>query len=109
VCQRVGVIHRGRLLATGGVDELGAVDLGLRVEVDPGQHDAAVRLLAPFGARVEGPGVLLILNGDGRAISRALADGGVFAKALTRVRPSLEDRFLTLTTTTEMDDAAAPR
>jgi ABC-2 type transport system ATP-binding protein len=87
ICDRVGIVDRGRLVAVGTVDELASRGSGLssrriRVTVRPEDHDEAVRLLDRFAVTPEGRGTLLITSAGGRDVNEALARGGVFADAI---------------------------
>ena len=105
LCQRVGIIDRGRLLAEGTVDELRA-SLGerdvLRLEGDFPGGDAR-QLPADLGAEVlashDGELLIAVENGS-EALPRVLAavekTGAVTAR-VTLERPTLETLFLKLT------------
>jgi ABC-2 type transport system ATP-binding protein len=106
ICDRVGIVDRGRLVAVGTVDELASRGSGLssrriRVTVRPEDHDEAVRLLDRFAVTPEGRGTLLITSAGGRDVNEALARGGVFADAIAPDGSGLEDTFLALTERTE--------
>jgi ABC-2 type transport system ATP-binding protein len=99
VCDRVGVISRGRLVGEGTVDELrGRETLWLRAE----PLEAAERLLAGLAAvdgvaRVDGG---LRVGADPAAaasINRALVEAGIAVGELRPRRASLEAVFLELT------------
>ena len=99
VADRVSIIGRGRLLASGSVQDVigrGAVS-GLRVGVsDPA---AATRVLADSGLSVTPDGHLLRVDGvsDGAEITRRLAANGLWVNELVPVRADLESVFLELT------------
>jgi ABC-type multidrug transport system ATPase subunit len=99
VCDRVGVIRDGSLVAEGTVEELRG-RTGLRVRAEP----------VPAAARVIGtvPGVEAVTRVDGvldvavdpeqaAAINRALVEAGVDVSELYAAKASLEDVFLELT------------
>jgi ABC-type multidrug transport system ATPase subunit len=99
VCDRVGVIRGGKLVAEGTVDELRARD-SLRVRAEP--LDEARRLVATL------PGVERVAIVDGSlqiaaepavapAINRALVAAGIAVSELCLERASLEAVFLELT------------
>jgi ABC-2 type transport system ATP-binding protein len=103
VCDRVGVIRAGSLIAEGTVDELRG-RAGLRVRAEP-LADAA-RLVGGLS------GVDAVTTVDGRldvtvdvarapAINRALVQAGIAVSELYPEQASLEDVFLELTTTAE--------
>jgi ABC-2 type transport system ATP-binding protein len=100
VCDRVGVIRSGSLIAEGTVDELRG-RAGLRVRAEP-LADAA-RLVGAL------PGVEAVSTADGRldvtvdtgrapAINHALVQAGIAVSELYAQKASLEDVFLELTT-----------
>ena len=99
ICDRVGVIDRGRLVKEGTVDELRGGGV-LLVRAEPLEH--ASRLLAGL------PGIVRVASGDGAlritagpamapVINRALVEAGVAVSELRSDRASLEDVFLQLT------------
>ena len=99
VCDRVGVIRAGSLIAEGTVDELRG-RAGLRVRAEP-LRDAA-RLVGEL------PGVEAVTTVDGRldvtvdtaqapAINHALVQAGIAVSELYAQKASLEDVFLELT------------
>jgi ABC-2 type transport system ATP-binding protein len=99
ICDRVGVIRRGTLVAEGTVDELRGRD-SLRVRAEP--LAAARRLVAtmPGTGRVEIVGDSLQVEADSTmapAINRALVEAGVAVSELYREQASLEEVFLELT------------
>ena len=99
VCDRVGVIRRGTLVAEGTVEELRSRPR-LRVRAEPLAQ--AERLVASLPG-VEGvavvDGVLRIETdaADAAAINRALVGAGVAVSELSVERASLEEVFLDLT------------
>jgi ABC-2 type transport system ATP-binding protein len=99
VCDRVGVIRAGALVAEGTVDELRGRS-GLRVRAEPA--GAAARVIGAL------PGVEGVSRVDGRldvtvdpvqaaAINRALVEAGLDVTELYAAKASLEDVFLELT------------
>jgi ABC-2 type transport system ATP-binding protein len=99
VCDRVGVIRRGRLVAEGTVAELRGAT-GLRVRAEPLQE--AHRLLAahPAVERVEIVDDSLRIAADparSAEINRRLVSAGIAVRELYLERASLEDVFLELT------------
>ena len=105
VCDRVGVIAGGRLIAEGTVDELRGQGV-LLVAADP-LDDARVRAEQLFGRdRVElRDGLLAIHAGseDAAAVNRELVFGGIAVSELRWVERSLEEAFLAMTETTVVD------
>jgi ABC-2 type transport system ATP-binding protein len=107
ICDRVAIVDRGRLVAVGGVDELGrSASARVRVRLRPEDLDEAVRLLAAYQVTLESTGVILVSAPSGREINATLAGGGVFAEAIGEERSGLEERFLALT---EGDHGATAR
>jgi ABC-2 type transport system ATP-binding protein len=108
ICDRVGILHRGRLVAEATLpDLLGRYALPLyRLEPEAGQDDAVTSLIArldaaPWSDRVERDRVLITVGvTDEAAASRELlpliAGAGVRLRAFERVRPNLEDVFIRL-------------
>jgi ABC-2 type transport system ATP-binding protein len=97
ICDRVAIVDHGRLIAVGGVDELGQSFARLRIVVRPEEHVAAAALLAAFDPSSPAPGVFLVANAEGRRINAALAGGGIYADSIGQERSGLEERFLALT------------
>jgi ABC-2 type transport system ATP-binding protein len=100
MCDRVGVLSRGRLVAEGPPGELrGAADR-FRIEVD--DPVGALRVLAAMPDVDESIGergsVVFRLSGDATpaAVNAALVNAGVAVSALVPERESLEDVFLEL-------------
>src|SRR5207244_2618332 len=98
VCDRVGVIQSGRLIAQGSVDEVrGGVELLVRATPQD-RADALLRERLPGAVRIQ-DGVFFLRVDSSRTaeISRLLVTSGC---ELTELRPSersLEDVFLQLT------------
>ena len=97
VCDSATIIGHGRMLASGRVEELIGTSTTYRVVV--ADVPAGIRLLeaAGHGVRVEGPVLVVDTPGPPEAITRALADGGVYLAELVPVRADLESVFLQLT------------
>jgi ABC-2 type transport system ATP-binding protein len=105
MCDRVGVLAHGKLLAEGPPGSLRGTAERVRIEVD----DAAaagkvieglegVALLPGDGGLRPGSGVLRVrLSGASpAAVNAALVSSGIAVSALTPERDSLEDVFLAL-------------
>ncbi len=107
MCDRVGVLARGRLVAEGPPSSLRSAGGTLRVAVDdrPGALAALERL--PGVAAVAGPdGLRLVVTPPATAAqaNAALVHAGVAVSSLVPEQERLEDVFLALT-----EDADAPR
>jgi ABC-type multidrug transport system ATPase subunit len=103
ICDRVGVIRSGKLVAEGTVEELRGRDT-LRVRAEP--LTAARELVAslPIVEQVAvSDEALRITTGpaEAAAINRALVDAGIAVSELHWERPPLEEVFLELTQGTE--------
>ncbi len=109
VCDRVGILDRGRLVTEGPLGELldrYALPI-YRIEPEPGQAGAVADLLdalrrAPWATGVAAEhGLLRVTVSDpARAAAEllpAIVAAGVAVTAVERVRPTLEDVFLRLT------------
>lgn len=100
VCSHVGVMHRGKLLMQGTMDELRAVsEPRLRVGTDdPGR---AAQVLQSLGMKPGAPegDELSALLGTVRPeeCCRALVEAGIGVRLLVKERASLEDAFVALT------------
>jgi ABC-2 type transport system ATP-binding protein len=108
VCDRVGILDRGTLVAETAIDELLARFAlpSYRLDADPGQAPA----LEALAGRLRGLGwvttvtrtgdALRILVADERAAAAGLlpivAEAGIVLRAFERERPTLEDAFLRL-------------
>ncbi|MBO0814450.1 MAG: ATP-binding cassette domain-containing protein [Actinobacteria bacterium] len=99
ICDRVGVINRGRLVAQQPIGELGGAG-SLRVVAAPldHAHDKAARLLGPEAVRVDGSALQLTVERDvAPAINRALVAEGIAVHELGWHEPDLERVFFELT------------
>jgi ABC-type multidrug transport system ATPase subunit len=100
VCTHVGVMHRGKLLMQGTLDELRASAAPkLRVEADDPARAAEV--LARMGmadVAVQGPQLVGTLDGlRPEDCNRSLVEAGIGVRMLLREQVSLEDAFVALT------------
>jgi ABC-2 type transport system ATP-binding protein len=99
MCDRVGVLSRGRLVAEGPPGNLRGSAEHLRIEVgDPERAVAILRDLAGV-AGFDGQGPVLRVHLDGATaaqVNAALVSGGVAVGALVPERDTLEDVFLSL-------------
>jgi ABC-2 type transport system ATP-binding protein len=99
MCDRVGVLSRGRLVAEGPPRNLRGVADHLRIEVgDPERAVAILRDLAGV-AGIDGEGGVLRIHLDGSTpaqVNEALVSGGVAVGALVPERDTLEDVFMSL-------------
>jgi ABC-2 type transport system ATP-binding protein len=105
MCDRVVIIHHGKLVADGTLDEvLAGAGGGARFEiaVAPGELERARGALvaAGLGAVSAGGATRLVVPADGRSgaeVNRLLVEAGIYAEELRRGALSLEDVFLELT------------
>jgi ABC-2 type transport system ATP-binding protein len=99
ICQRVGVIRAGRLIAEGTLDELkGSVGLTLRARPEAQARELLVRLLgAPTVAEQDGAFRLSVEPSRAGEINTALVGAGVVVSELRPSEHSLEEIFLQLT------------
>ena len=100
VCDRVGVIRAGSLIAEGTVDELRG-RAGLRVRAEP-LADAAHLVGELSGVEavttVDGRLDVTVDTAQASAINRALVQAGIAVSEIYAQKASLEDVFLELTT-----------
>jgi ABC-type multidrug transport system ATPase subunit len=99
VCDRVGVIRDGALVAEGTVDELRG-RAGLRVRAEPLAQAARVIDAVPEVDGVTSVDGLLDVSVDtahAPAINRMLVEAGIAVAELYAQKPSLEHIFLELT------------
>jgi ABC-2 type transport system ATP-binding protein len=108
LADRVGIIHRGRIVAEGTPEALKRETGRRRIEIvpaDPAQRSLVERVLAAFGdphaGRPEAVSITLDPssngNGNGHGIERmvrALGEAGVAVEDLAVHAPSLDDVFL---------------
>jgi ABC-2 type transport system ATP-binding protein len=100
VCDRVGVIRDGVLVAEGTVEQLRG-RATLRVRAQPLGEAALLVAALPEVAEVATHGAVLELSADVAAaavINRALVTAGIEVSEISQRRASLEDVFLELTT-----------
>jgi ABC-2 type transport system ATP-binding protein len=105
MCERVAIIHQGRLVADGTLEAvLSGAGRGTRYEVvvEPGELDGARAALAAAGLAPApgGEAGRLLVPADGRTgaeINRLLVGAGIYAGELRRASASLEDVFLEIT------------
>jgi ABC-2 type transport system ATP-binding protein len=100
VCDRVGVIRKGALVAEGTVEQLRG-RATLRVRAEPLGEAALLAAGLPEVIEVTTNGAVLELSADvatAAAINRALVTAGIEVSEISERRASLEDVFLELTT-----------
>jgi ABC-2 type transport system ATP-binding protein len=100
VCSHVGVMHRGKLLMQGTLDDLRTVsEPRLRVGTDDPARSAGI--LATMGMRSleqQGSEVVGKLGGlDAAQCNRALVEAGIGVSLLVQEQASLEEAFVALT------------
>ena len=108
ICNRVGIIERGVVVAEGSVDEIldqlsGRGRITLRSDDDARALEllTAHEAIASAGTDADEPDLLWVTladpEGDLAVVSRILGDGGVGLRYLARERVSLEEAFMRLT------------
>jgi len=100
VCDRVGVIRKGTLVAEGTVEQLRG-RATLRVRAEPLGEAALLAAGLPEVVQATTNGAVLELSADvatAAAINRALVTAGIEVSEISERRASLEDVFLELTT-----------
>ena len=119
ICDRVGILDRGRLVVEGELSELldrYAMPVW-RIEAEPGQGDALAQLAAGLRAApwVQAAtldhGLLTVAVEEPEAASGAIlasvAEAGIAVISVARARPTLEDVFLRLTGAPSTPEVAA--
>jgi ABC-2 type transport system ATP-binding protein len=109
VCDQVAVLQAGRLVDQGPAAALATARTQVRVEVHPADRDTALALLAPWAARPDGPGGVMVEAADGRMVNEVLGQEGIWAQQIVLKRPGLEETFLELTEPVGGGHAADPR
>jgi len=117
VCDRVAILHRGRLVTEGPLEQLLADHARpvFRLLPEPGQRDPVARLVAGLSAAdwstevsTEPGGVIRVGVSDaaaaGAAILPLVVASGVRLATFDRARPTLEDVFLELVGPPTPDD-----
>ena len=107
VCDRVAIIHKGRLVESGAVGELLRRESFLSIEIAEPERAAATLRALPFVERVTfgATRVTVVAPPErGAEVNRALAERGMYATAIVPRTSSLEEVFLELT---ESDAAPA--
>ena len=100
VCDRVIVIHRGKLVMSGTIAQVLARAGGYCIDVADLDGAAAVLRALPFVRDVRVDGSILAVAADerrGADLNRALAGAGIYAEGIERRQTSLEEVFLELT------------
>ena len=103
LCDRVAILHHGRLLASGTLDELRAsVTIGaVAITVDPAERSAAAHALRPLQdvevmSEDRDTVEVRAASASVPAIVRALVDAGVDIHAVRPEAPTLEDVYVSL-------------
>lgn len=99
VCDRVGVVSKGRLVAEGTLQEIRGASGGTLVRAEPA--DQAQRLIAERWGEdavvAAGAGAVRVANADAAEVNAALVGAGIRVSELRPIDRSLEDVFLELT------------
>lgn len=99
ICDRVAIVHAGRIVAAGSVAELLRQERQIRLTVNDPERAEAVLAAQPWVNRVvrEVGGITIVgTPPDPFAVSQVLAQHGVWIGQLVRPEPSLEQYFLRL-------------
>lgn len=99
ICRRIGIIHSGRMVAEGRLDELrGSTGLTVRAQPEDGARERLVEMLGPDAVTVN-DGAFQLAADPSRAgeINTALVTAGIVVTELRAHERSLEDVFLQLT------------
>ena len=106
ICDQVAIVDRGRVVSQGTIAELaGGGERGLAIATSDDDEALAIlschRAVATIDVDGEGIRVGLLPDVDADAasddIGRRLVEGGVAIRRFERTRPSLEERFLEVT------------
>jgi ABC-2 type transport system ATP-binding protein len=97
ICDRVAVIHEGRVVEEGSVGRLLTAKARVRVVVPTADQGRARELLGRWPVRVDGLGAMSVGASDAGEVNRVLAAGGVWAEELAVDRPDLEQAYMNLT------------
>ncbi|MBY9073850.1 ABC transporter ATP-binding protein [Nocardioides sp. WL0053] len=109
VCHSASIIGKGRLLASGDVDDLVGGGSTSTTRVGVADPATAARLLREAGHHVIPDGEALVVEGvEPREINRLLAGHEIFVHELTPVRADLESVFLQLTRDASVGRPAGP-
>jgi ABC-2 type transport system ATP-binding protein len=105
ICDRVGVIHDGRLLRESTVAELrGGSSLRVRATPEPAALAVAMRLAGDDAVRRTPAGLSLDLPaGAAPELTRALVEAGVNVHEIAAVERSVEEVFFEMTSTHEKE------
>ncbi|MDQ1521423.1 MAG: type transport system ATP-binding protein [Actinomycetota bacterium] len=103
---RIAVVHRGKCVATGTVQELlqgGRSTFRVRVPGDDREQHLAASVLqqAGFGVQTDAEGHMVVEaeQQDSPRVTKTLADAAIYLAELTPVERTLEDAFFELTKT----------
>ena len=105
ICDQIAIVDRGRVVSQGTIAELGHGEQGLAITTSDDEEALAIlschRAVATIDLDGDGIRVGLLPDVDADAagddIGRRLMEGGVAIRRFERTRPSLEERFLEVT------------
>ncbi len=108
ICDRIAVVARGRVVASGTVAEVTGDDRSVEVVLRDPEHAAGLLRAAGFEVALrpdarhpEGAGqagaVLVVTGADGEAVARALGAHDLYPAELRPMRAGLEEAYLRLT------------
>ncbi len=107
MCDRVTILHQGRLVHRGDLASLQSEDLIYEVDLEP--WEGACRLFELNGVKVIGPGrISLPPELEAPILVAALVGVGIRVSAFAPVRRSLEDLYLEITERHSKEQAKPP-
>lgn len=108
VVDSVTIIGRGKLLASGTLAEVTGQHVAtVRIQIDDADRAAGVLTAAGFAVTVDGDGLVVGGADDPAAVTKALADVGLYIRGLSPVGGDLESVFLDITQTRPTAETAA--
>jgi ABC-2 type transport system ATP-binding protein len=96
-CDRAVVLEGGSVVASGTIEELGGLDQRTEVRVRMEDRQRSIDALAPFEVVDRGAGRLIVSAASGREVLELLYKREIVAESVTDAPPSLEERFLEIT------------
>ncbi|MFN8216804.1 MAG: ABC transporter ATP-binding protein [Solirubrobacterales bacterium] len=110
-CDYVVLLQAGKLITQGSLEDViaGATGSGLQIGVAPAELERALQIVAGLGlgeTRIEDGAILTsVVPEDPSAVTRALAQAGIYLSELEVRRATLEQAFLALTASDQAEHA----